>query len=87
MQGFFQLIHPKSLLILGVAVTHVQDLAVGHLELHEVHMGPILKPVKVPLHGIPSLKHVSCTTQVGVLCRLAEGALIPTIYDIDEGIK
>ncbi|KAK4827897.1 hypothetical protein QYF61_022320 [Mycteria americana] len=43
--------------------------------------------VQVPLHGIPSLRHVNRTTQLGVICRLAEGALDPTAYVIDEDTK
>ncbi|KAK4826170.1 hypothetical protein QYF61_006032 [Mycteria americana] len=64
----------QSVLILGIALTQVQDLALGLVELHDVHMGPVLKPVKVPLDGIPSLKRIKCTTQLGVICRLSEGS-------------
>ncbi|KAK4831361.1 hypothetical protein QYF61_017492 [Mycteria americana] len=78
---------PQSVLILGIALIQVQDLALGLVELHEVHMGPLLKPVKVSLDGIPSLRHANCTTQLGVICKLAEGALNPAIYVIDEDIK
>ena len=46
---------PQPVLILGIAPTQVQDLALGLVELHEVHVGPLLQPVKVPLGGIPSL--------------------------------
>ena len=56
------------------ALTQVQDLTLGLVELHEVRMGPFLKPVKVPLDGIPSLRHVNSSTQPGV-SKLAEGAL------------
>ena len=42
-------------------------------------MGPLLKPVKGPLDGIPSLKSTNCTSQLGVICKLAEGALNPTV--------
>ena len=50
--------------MLGIASTQVQDLALGLVELHEVRMGPPLKPVKVPLDGIPSfLQYISsCST-------------------------
>ena len=34
--------------VLGTALTQVQDLALGLVELHEVGMGPPLKPVQVP---------------------------------------
>mgnify|MGYP001857244796 CR=1 FL=1 len=38
-------------------------------------MGPPLKPVQVPLDSVPSLKHVNCTTQPDVICKLVEDAL------------
>ncbi|KAK4831476.1 hypothetical protein QYF61_017724 [Mycteria americana] len=46
----------QPVFVLGIALTHVQDLALGLVELHEGHMGPRLKPVKVPLDGIPALQ-------------------------------
>jgi len=45
---------PQSVLILAIAPTHVQGLTLGLVELHEVHKGQLLKPVKVSLDGIPS---------------------------------
>ncbi|KAK4830856.1 hypothetical protein QYF61_013785 [Mycteria americana] len=78
---------PQPVLIPGIAPTQVQDLALGLVEPHEVHTGPLLQLVQVPLDGIPSLRHVNCTTQLGVTCKLAEGALSPTGYVIDEDIK
>jgi len=41
--------------VLGIALTQVQDLLLGLVELHDVGMGPPLKPVQVLLDGIPSL--------------------------------
>jgi len=35
-------------LVFGIAPTHTQDLALGLVELHAVHAGPPLQPVKVP---------------------------------------
>ncbi|KAK4832076.1 hypothetical protein QYF61_020632 [Mycteria americana] len=32
-------------------------------------------------------RHVNCTTQLGVICKLAEAALDPTVYVTDEDIK
>ncbi|KAK4827094.1 hypothetical protein QYF61_014196 [Mycteria americana] len=78
---------PQPVLILGADPTQVQDLVLGLAEPHEVHMGPLLQLVQVPLDGIPSLRHVNCTTQLGVVCKLAEGALDPTVCVIDEDIK
>lgn len=42
-------------------------------------MRPLLKPVKVPLDGIPSIKPINCTTQLNVICKLAEVPLNPTM--------
>lgn len=39
-------------------------------------MNPLLKLTKVPLDGIPSLQHVGYTPQLGVVGKVAEGALI-----------
>jgi len=53
----------------------VQDFALGLVEPHEVHTGPLLQLVQVPLDGILSFRCVICTTPLGVICKLAEGAL------------
>ncbi|KAK4810518.1 hypothetical protein QYF61_004481 [Mycteria americana] len=77
----------QPVFVLGIAPTSVQDLALGLVQLHEVHMGPSLKPVKVPLDGIPSLQRVDCTTQLGVVGKLAEGVLNPTVHVTDKDVK
>jgi len=69
----------QSVLISGVALTEVQDLALGLVEPHEVHIGPLLELVQVLLNGILSFRRVHCTTHLGVICKLAEGALNPTM--------
>ncbi|KAK4816395.1 hypothetical protein QYF61_016712 [Mycteria americana] len=63
---------PSLVLILRVAPTQVQDLVLGLVEPHEVHMGPLLKLVQVPLDDIPSLRYVNNTTQIGVIFKFAE---------------
>jgi len=66
---------PQLVLILGVALTQVQDFALGLVEPHEVHIGPPLQLVQVTLDDISSFWHVNCTTQLGVIFKLAESAL------------
>ena len=63
----------QPVFVLGIPPTHVQDLALGLVELHEVRMGLCLKAVQVPLDGISSLQRVDPTTRLGVISRLAEG--------------
>jgi len=79
--------NPWPVFIAGVVLAQVQDLALGFVEPHEVYTGPPLKPVEVPLDGIPFLQHVSCTTQLGVICGLAECAPDLVVYVIDENIE
>jgi len=78
---------PNSALILGTAPTQVQDIALGLVELCVVSRGPCLKSVKVSLDGIPSFKQINGNTQFGVICKLSDGSLNPTVYVTDEGIK
>jgi len=58
---------PHPVLISGVAPIHVQDSALGLVELHEDHMHLFLELVQVPLDGIPSFRCVNRTTQLGVI--------------------
>lgn len=64
----------------------MEYLALDLVELHEVHTGSPLKPLKVPVDGISSLQCSDCTTQFGVIGRLAEGALDP-LSMFSKGVK
>jgi len=75
----------QLVLVLGVAPTQRQDLALGLVEPHEVHMGPPLQLVQVSLDGI--LRRVDRSTQLGVICKLAAVALDPTVCVLDEDTK
>lgn len=63
--------------------SHLQDLG----EPNSIHMGLLLQLVQLPLDDILSLRFVNHNTQLGDICRLAEGALSPTVCVIDEDIK
>ncbi|KAF4803074.1 hypothetical protein TURU_020423 [Turdus rufiventris] len=65
----------------------VKNLAFGLVGLPEVHGDPLLQAVQVPLDDIPSLRCFSHTTQLGVICKLAETALGLFIYVISEDIN
>ncbi|KAK4826033.1 hypothetical protein QYF61_003854 [Mycteria americana] len=77
----------QPVLVLGIALTPLQDFALGLVELHEVHMGPPLKSVKAPLDGITSPQCVDRTTQLGVIGKLAEGALNLTVHVTSKDVK
>jgi len=70
--------------MLGIPPAQVQNSALCCVEPHEVHLGPPFQPVKVPLNGIPSFYCVNRTTQLGVLSKLAEGALNSVIDVTDK---
>ena len=78
---------PQPVWIPGVALTQMQDPALGPVEPHEVHTGPHLQLAQVPLDDIPSLRCVDRTAQLGVTGKLAEGALNPTVCVIAEDTK
>ncbi|KAK4810853.1 LOW QUALITY PROTEIN: hypothetical protein QYF61_008825 [Mycteria americana] len=73
--------------VLKPRIAPTQDPALGLVEPHEVHTGPLLQLAQVPLDDIPSFWRVNCTTQLGVICKLAEGALDLAVNVIDENIK
>ncbi|KAJ7408465.1 hypothetical protein BTVI_59468 [Pitangus sulphuratus] len=77
----------RELITKGIATTYVEDLELGSVESHEIPVDLLLKFVQVHLDGIPSLSHVSYTSKVGIVSTLAENALYPTVYVIDEDIK
>lgn len=52
----------QSVLVLEIALTQMQDLALVLIELHDPHISPSLKSAKSPLDGISSLRCVKCTT-------------------------
>lgn len=64
----------------------MQDLVLGLVEVYEVHTGPALKPVKVPLDGIPS-SGLSTTTHFGVIGKLVAGALSPSVHVANRDVK
>ncbi|KAJ7420509.1 hypothetical protein WISP_48151 [Willisornis vidua] len=48
----------------GIALTQVQDTALGHIELPEVPRGPLLNGVQVPLYGTSFSKPTSSVSLV-----------------------
>ncbi|KAK4823028.1 hypothetical protein QYF61_024830 [Mycteria americana] len=86
-QAAFQPLFPKPVALHGVAVTQVQDLALGLVEPHTIELGPSIQPVQVPLQSLPTLKQINTPAQLGVICKLTEGALDPFVQIIDKDIK
>ena len=49
-------------------------------------MCPLLRPAQVPL-AVPSFCGVHCSTQLGVISKLAENALSPTVCVTDKDFE
>ncbi|KAK4824684.1 hypothetical protein QYF61_017408 [Mycteria americana] len=79
----FQPLCPKPVALHGVAVAQVQDLALGLVEPHTTDLVPSIQPVQ----SLPPLKQINTPTQLGVICKLTEGALNPFIQIIDKDVK
>ncbi|KAK4832105.1 hypothetical protein QYF61_020732 [Mycteria americana] len=86
-EAAFQPLFPKPVALHGVAVAQVQDPTFGLVEPHTIGLGPLIQPVQVPLQSLPTLKQINTPAQIGVICKLTEGALDPLIQIIDKGIK
>lgn len=74
-------------LILGIGLTQMEDFALVLAVLHEVHLHPFFQPAQVPMDDTPSLWSIDQTTQFGVICKIAEGALQSIICIINEDVK
>ncbi|KAK4817555.1 hypothetical protein QYF61_020004 [Mycteria americana] len=83
----FQPLFPKPVALHGVAVTQVQDPTLSLVEPHTVDLSPSIQPVQVPLQSLPTLKQINTPTQLGVICKLTEGALDAFVQIIDKDIK
>ncbi|KAK4821248.1 hypothetical protein QYF61_016547 [Mycteria americana] len=86
-QAAFQPLFPKPVVLHGVAVAQVQDLALGLVKPHTIHPSPSIQPVQVPLQSLPTLQQINTPTQLGVVCKLTESALDPFVQIIDKDVK
>ncbi|KAK4821429.1 hypothetical protein QYF61_019707 [Mycteria americana] len=79
----FQPLFPKPVALHGVAAAQVQDLALSLVEPHTIDLGPSIQHIQT----LPTLKQINTPTQLGVTCKLTEGALDPLVQIIDKDIK
>ncbi|KAK4814948.1 hypothetical protein QYF61_006892 [Mycteria americana] len=74
--------HPQVLLCQAA----FQPLFPKPVALHGVAVAQI-QPVQVPLQSLPPLKQINTPAQLGVICKLAEGALDPLFQITHKDIK
>ncbi|PKU44339.1 integral membrane protein dgcr2 idd [Limosa lapponica baueri] len=82
-----QPLFPKPVALHGVVVTQVQDPALGLVEPHTIGLGPSIQPIQILLKSLPTLQQINTPTQLGVICKLTEGALDALVQIIDEDIE
>ena len=58
LRGALSPLSVQPVFVLGIAPTHVQDLALGLVEPYDIHMNQLLELVQVPVDCIPSLRCV-----------------------------
>ncbi|KAK4810060.1 hypothetical protein QYF61_007224 [Mycteria americana] len=83
----FQPLFPRPVVLHGVVVMEVQDLALSLVKPHTIGPRSSIQPVQVPLQSLPTLKQINTPAQLGVICKLIEGALDPFVQIIDKDIK
>ncbi|KAK4807797.1 hypothetical protein QYF61_023630 [Mycteria americana] len=83
----FKPLFPKPVALHGVAVAQVQDLTLSLVEPHTIGPSPWIQPVQVPLQSLPPLQQINTPAQLGVICKLTEGALDPLVQIVDKDIK
>ena len=74
-----QSICPKPRALHEVIVAKLQVPALSLIEHHRVHLSPVIQPIQIPLQGLPTLRQIDTTFQLGVICKLTEGTLNPLI--------
>ena len=78
---------PHFVLIVGIATTQGQDLALEFIEPYEVLLDPLLEPVSFSLDGIPFLRCVNCNTQLGIIGKLERVHSIPLLMSLIKMLK
>ncbi|KAK4826742.1 hypothetical protein QYF61_010995 [Mycteria americana] len=82
-QAAFQPLFPKPVALHEVAVAQVQDLALSLVEPHTIGLSPSIQSVQ----NLSTLKQNNTPAQLGVVCKLTEGALNPLVQIIVKDIE
>lgn len=78
---------PKPGVLPGAAATKTQDSALGIAELHPIGLSLAVQPVQIPLQCIPTPRQIDTSCQLGVICKLNEGALNSLVQDINKNTE
>jgi len=83
----FQPLCSKLVVLPGVVVAKVQDPAFDFVEPHPIGFSSAIQPVQIPLQGLTTLRQINTSSQLGVICKLGEGALNALIQVINKDIE
>ncbi|PKU45971.1 hypothetical protein llap_3739 [Limosa lapponica baueri] len=86
-QAALQPLFPKPVALHGVVVTHVQDLALALLNLIPLALAHQSSLSRFLCRAFLPSNRSTLPPQLGVTCKLTEGALNPLIWIIDKDIK
>ncbi|RMC05521.1 hypothetical protein DUI87_18715 [Hirundo rustica rustica] len=78
---------PQPVVLQGVVVTKVQDLALSLVKLYIVGFSPSIQPVQVALQSSPTLQQIDIHNHLGVVCKFADGRFDPFIQIINKDLK
>jgi len=65
----------------------MQDPAFGLVKPCKIGIGSLIQPIQIPLQILPTLKQIDTPAQLGVTCKLTEGALNPLTQIICKDVK
>ena len=86
-QAAFQPLLIKPVGLPGVIVTKMQDPTMDPMEIHATNLGPSIQSIQVPLQCPSHFRQINTPSQLGVVCKLTEGALNPLIKVINKDVK
>lgn len=75
--SYFWLLFLQPVMLQGLFVTQVQDLALSLIEPCTVGHGPSIWPVQILLQSLHSLQQINTFSQLVVICKQTEDALHP----------
>ncbi|XP_052556631.1 uncharacterized protein LOC128089357 isoform X2 [Tympanuchus pallidicinctus] len=78
---------PQPVLVHAIIPPQMQDSTLAFVKPHLVVFCPALQPVQVSLNGSTAFRHVSQSSQLCIISKLAEGGHYPLIKVIDEDVE
>ena len=83
----FQPHSSKPVVLPRLVVAKVQDTALSLAELHPTGFSPLIQPIQIPLKDLPIIRQINTLSQLGVICKLTEGAPNPLCQIVSKDTK